>query len=1284
MTLNAPIAIIGMGCLFPKSPGLKEYWRLIFHGTDGISEVPETHWLPDEYFDKDPKKPDHVCCSRGGFLSPVSFDPTEFGIPPSILEATDTSQLLGLVAAKMALEDSGYGEGKTYDRDRTSVILGVTGTQELVIPLSGRLGRPNWRKALSDSDIPPQKIEEIITKIADTYPSWQESSFPGLLGNVVAGRIANRLDLGGTNCVVDAACASSLGALNIAILELITGRSDMVITGGVDTLNDIFMHMCFARSLVLSPTGDARPFSKYADGTVLGEGVGILVLKRLEDAERDNDRIYCIIKGLGSSSDGRSQSVYSPNENGQIKALQAAYRNAGIDPSTVKLMEAHGTGTRVGDLVEFRALSRVFGKSEKTDKCALGSVKSMIGHTKAAAGTAAIIKAALSLWNKVLPPTLKAEEPDPKLNISESPFYLSRETRPWLSNKKHPRRAAVSSFGFGGSNFHVVLEEHDKKKTHVSWDGSVEIFAFSATTWQKVAENLQHLKIDFDNGLSELEFSNKASETRAVFSFVDPFRLLLVFERSVTGTRNSIENFSALLTDALNTLESNGSKNFYRTRNIFWGRSEKPGKLAFAFPGQGSQYVGMGRDLVCGFPEAIQILNDFNEKFENRPLLSDFIYPNPATGKEEREIQEKVLRRTDIAQPAIGAISLAMLKILQKFGIKADATCGHSYGELPALYAAGWMDIDALAYLSITRGKLMAAAGKDPEKNNGTMLAVKAPLEAIADLISENKLDVVLANKNSPDQGVLSGSIDAIARAKMICDQKGFGAIHLPVSAAFHSRLVKSAQKPFMQALKKVEITAGDIPVFSNTTGKAYPTEPEKAKKLLGEQILCPVDFVSEIKNLYRMGVRTFVEVGPKSILTGLIQSIITDEYVNIIPLDASIGKGYGTADFARAICHLASIGYPVELNHWESLSKKPIKQRMSIPLSGANYRAELKTETGRKKQRETLFHHPSRQVTDPEGGLHDAKLLAGAGLETEKKQGEFVGNRSFTQTADTVSDPKTGVFNVNPIFENRNIMDKADSQKNPEFILDALKVVQEGLKSIQFLQMQTAETHKKFLETQAQAGRTLQEMMENTRRLAEASMGLNPSEFLPKKAHSTGRKPSSVAPYSNPEKNSGFCDSTKISTVSRAPEVHADASGEGSNVEKLKENVELSNKEFETVEQVLLSVVGELTGYPVEMLSPDMDIEADLGIDSIKRVEILSAMEEKMPGLPLSPETMASMKTLRQITEHLVKAGKNDSISVAEENAKKPSEKNRSSHLRTETVEQVLLSVVGELTGYP
>ena len=291
---NNPVAIIGMGCLFPKSTGLKEYWKLLYHGRDAITEIPDSHWSPADYYDSDPKTPDHVYCKRGGFLKPVSFDPSEFGIPPSSLEATDTSQLLGLLAAKMALEDCGYGNGRDFDRDRTSVILGVTGTQELVMPLSSRLGHPRWRKALEDSAIPAAKTEEIIQKISDSYIPWQENSFPGLLGNVVAGRISNRLDLRGTNCVVDAACASSLSAIHLATLELITGRSDMVVTGGVDTLNDIFMHMCFSKTHTLSATGDSRPFSKDADGTVLGEGIGILVLKRLKEAQKDGNRIYAV------------------------------------------------------------------------------------------------------------------------------------------------------------------------------------------------------------------------------------------------------------------------------------------------------------------------------------------------------------------------------------------------------------------------------------------------------------------------------------------------------------------------------------------------------------------------------------------------------------------------------------------------------------------------------------------------------------------------------------------------------------------------------------------------------------------------------------------------------------------------------------------------------------------------------------------------------------------------------------------------------------------------------
>jgi 3-oxoacyl-(acyl-carrier-protein) synthase len=318
---HCPVAIVGMSCFFPKSTGLKAYWRLLLKGQDAITEVPPTHWSTQDYYDPDPRRPDHVHCNRGGFLSPVSFDPSEFGIPPSTIEATDTSQLLALSAARQAIEDAGL----PFDRSRTSVVLGVTGTQELVIPLGARLGHPHWRRALSDAGIAPALAEQIVARIADAYVPWQENSFPGLLGNVVAGRISNRFDLGGTNCVVDAACASSMAAVHLAMLELACGRSDTVITGGVDTLNDIFMHMCFAKTQALSATGDSRPFSKNADGTVLGEGLGLLVLKRLPDAERDGNRIYAVIRGIGTSSDGRSQSIYAPRVEGQAKALEAAY-----------------------------------------------------------------------------------------------------------------------------------------------------------------------------------------------------------------------------------------------------------------------------------------------------------------------------------------------------------------------------------------------------------------------------------------------------------------------------------------------------------------------------------------------------------------------------------------------------------------------------------------------------------------------------------------------------------------------------------------------------------------------------------------------------------------------------------------------------------------------------------------------------------------------------------------------------------------------------------------------
>src|SRR5438552_191652 len=314
-----PVAIIGMGCMFPKAANLADYWSNIQNRVDAIEDIPPSHWRPEDYYDSDSKKPDMTYASQGGFLSPVDFPPLDFGISPNTLEATDTTQLLGLMVAREALHDAGYGHGRAFDRNRVSVILGVTGTLELVIPLGARLGHPIWRKALKEAGVADDTAEDVVRRISESYVGWQENSFPGLLGNVAAGRIANRLDLGGTNCVIDAACASALGALDLALHELATGRCDMALSGGLDTFNDIFMYMCFSKTPALSPGGDARPFDAAGDGTILGEGLGVLVLKRLADAERDGDRIYAVIRGIGTSSDGRGDAVYAPSADGQVR-----------------------------------------------------------------------------------------------------------------------------------------------------------------------------------------------------------------------------------------------------------------------------------------------------------------------------------------------------------------------------------------------------------------------------------------------------------------------------------------------------------------------------------------------------------------------------------------------------------------------------------------------------------------------------------------------------------------------------------------------------------------------------------------------------------------------------------------------------------------------------------------------------------------------------------------------------------------------------------------------------
>ncbi|HHH31426.1 MAG TPA: 3-oxoacyl-ACP reductase, partial [Polyangiaceae bacterium] len=423
MTKRQPIAVVGVSTLFPGSVDATGFWKDILAGNSLITDVPATHWLVEDYYDPDPSAPDKTYANRGAFLPEVDFDPMHWGVPPSTVQATDTCQLLALIVAQRVLSDAARGQFDYADRDRMSVILGVTSSQELLGSMVSRLQRPIWTKALRDMGLGEDEVQEACERIESHYTPWQEATFPGVLGNVVAGRIANRLDLGGTNCVTDAACASTFSALSMAVNELWLGESDVVICGGADTMNDIFMYLCFSKTPALSRSGDCRPFSDKADGTMLGEGFGMVALKRLSDAERDGDRVYAVVTGVGSSSDGKGTAVYAPVAAGQAKAIRRAYERAGYGPDTVELVEAHGTGTIAGDAAEFEGLRMVFDESGREDRqwCALGSIKSQIGHTKAAAGAAGLVKAVFSLHHRVLPPTIKVDAPNPKLNLPESP-----------------------------------------------------------------------------------------------------------------------------------------------------------------------------------------------------------------------------------------------------------------------------------------------------------------------------------------------------------------------------------------------------------------------------------------------------------------------------------------------------------------------------------------------------------------------------------------------------------------------------------------------------------------------------------------------------------------------------------------------------------------------------------------------------------------------------------------------------------------------------------------------
>ncbi|HKV37521.1 MAG TPA: SDR family oxidoreductase [Pyrinomonadaceae bacterium] len=1154
----AGIAVVGVSALFPGSSDARGFWADILAGRDLITDVPPTHWLIEDYYDPDPSAPDKTYCKRGAFISPVDFDPMEFGLPPNAVPSTDTTQILALMVAQQLLEDVSQGALSSLDRERISVILGVTSGQQLLNSLVSRIQRPIWTKALRENGIPEDEANKICDDIARNYVSWDEASFPGLLGNVVAGRIANRFDLHGTNTITDAACASSIAAVSMGINELQLGQSDLVISGGVDMMNDIFMYMCFSKTPALSPSGDCRPFSDSADGTLLGEGIGMMALKRLDDAERDGDRIYAVIRGIGASSDGRSTSVYAPLPEGQLRAIRRAYDMAGYGPETVELVEAHGTGTKVGDAAEFEALRQAFSeRSGDAQWCALGSVKSQIGHTKAAAGAAGLFKAIMALHHKVLPPTIKIQRPNPALDLEHSPFYLNTQARPWIRDGSHPRRASVSSFGFGGSNFHVTIEEYVPKNGRAAaalklQTSPAQLVLVSAPSATDLISRCRAL-METSNDLVQV-----ARESQESFNASDNARLAVTAESSTELTKKLQQAVSMIAKESV----------FVTPTGISYESGPpNPGKIAFLFPGQGSQYVGMGADLALSLDMARAVWDEAGVKFDGESV-DRIVFPPPVFSEEARDAQAGKLTATEWAQVAMGVQSAALLKVLSAVGVKPDCVAGHSFGEVTALYAAGAFHLSNLVKIARRRGELM----RDASSKQGAMAAVMGPIETVRRVLEEGGSDVVIANHNAPSQCVLSGPTEEIEQIEKVLTARGASSKRLPVATAFHSSLVAASVSPFAAYLEEVEFASPGIDVYGTSDATVYPQDPQTIRENLASQIAQPVRFVDQIEAMYERGVRTFIEVGAGNVLTDLVGAILTDREHRRINLDRKGANGFTVLLTAFGRLCVAGVSLNLEslwAEYKPSSAKKSKKPAMVMQVSGVNYGKPYPPPGGAK---DLPRPNPPRPAAPPVPVLNTPPVAAP------------------------------------PMPEVQNAW-LAAYQEAQRQTAEAHAAYERTM----------AETHLAFLKTAETSLATLTSLLTGTPQLSNA-----PISFplpIPVESAASSQAPSMPPPIA-------------VEPTPQSVEIPVTTpSSNGSPAQPVIINTPVE----QDLAALLLGVVAEKTGYPAEMLTTEMEMEADLGIDSIKRVEILSAMSERVAGLrELKMSDFGHLRTLGQIVEYM------------------------------------------------
>jgi acyl transferase domain-containing protein len=887
------IAIIGMAGLYPQADDIEIFWGNVLAKKDCVTESPEG-WLGGGYiYDPESSDPSRIYTRRGGFLGDLSrFDARQFGTMPLSVEGAQPDQFLALKVAHDALVDAGYPAGK-HDHQATGVILGhavhahrgnTNGIQQVWMD-----GQTHQLLSALFPDLPEARIREAIAAMQATLPRLSKETIPGLVPNILTGRVCNRLDLMGPNYIIDAACSSSIIAVDLAISELRAGRADMMLAGGINTTTSPLVYAVFCSVDALSRDGRIRPFDTGANGTVLGEGAGVIVLKRLADALRDEDRIHAVIKGVGQSSDGKSSGLMAPRLEGEVLAVRRAYAQTGIDPATIGLLEAHGTGIPLGDRTEVEALRTVFGPREgRLPTVPVGSVKSMIGHCIPASGSAGIIKMALSLSRKVIPPTL-CDEVSAEIGLDDTPFHVSTETRPWIHSADHPRRAAINAFGFGGINAHMILEESPVGRSPdptaaflrpaeaaAAMPGAEaeEVYVFAGESRAAVLAALETFAAE---GLATGPARARATWDAALAAG-GPARLAIV----AAGAAD-LEKKIATLRAKLPGLKGTGMQ----TRNGIHYEDEAlvgpgRGKVAFLFPGEMGQYPGMMKDAALAFPLVRDWFDFIASLTEGRRAvrLQDVIYPPPTLVDEAgRALLDELIHRVDYGSEMVFAADQAVFGLLSAMGVAPDAMLGHSTGENAALVASGLIAMDrAQVGAMIARmNTIFEAIEADGSVPQGTLLNVAALPRADFETILARHPEVHFTMDNCPNQAIVFGQrekIDAVQR-----DAVAMGAVCtlLPISWGYHTPFVAPMAQGFGKLFEGLKLArpAPAVTLYSCGTAAPFPARRAAFQETAVAQYTSRVRFTEAVERLHADGVRVFVECGPNAVLSAFVRDIL-------------------------------------------------------------------------------------------------------------------------------------------------------------------------------------------------------------------------------------------------------------------------------------------------------------------------------------------------------------------------------------------------------------------------